>query len=83
MSAELASPGAESIDKTPLSPIVGNPPPPPTTGRNGRLTNQLQYLQKTVLKAMWKHNFAWPFHAPVDAIKLNLPVGLMALQVQC
>ena len=41
----------------------------------GRLTNQLQYLQKAVLKALWKHQYAWPFHTPVDADKLNLPVS--------
>ena len=40
----------------------------------GSMTNQLQYLQKVVLKALWKHQFAWPFHTPVDAQKLNLPV---------
>ncbi|XP_029658455.1 bromodomain-containing protein 3 isoform X3 [Octopus sinensis] len=39
----------------------------------GRLTNQLQYLLKVVVKAVWKHQFAWPFHQPVDAEKLNLP----------
>jgi len=38
------------------------------------MTNQLQYLQKVVLKALWKHQFAWPFYTPVDAQKLNLPV---------
>lgn len=43
--------------------------------RSGSLTNQLQYLQKVVLKALWKHQFAWPFHGPVDAKKLNLPVS--------
>jgi len=43
---------------------------------SGRMTNQLQYLQKTVLKALWKHQFAWPFYQPVDAQKLNLPVSV-------
>ena len=23
---------------------------------------------------VWKHQFAWPFHTPVDAVKLCLPV---------
>uniref|UniRef100_A0AAY3ZUJ3 Bromodomain containing 2 n=1 Tax=Denticeps clupeoides TaxID=299321 RepID=A0AAY3ZUJ3_9TELE len=46
------------------------PPPPPSVKR---LTNQLQYLLKVVLKTLWKHHFAWPFHAPVDVVKLNLP----------
>ncbi|KAL3871462.1 hypothetical protein ACJMK2_039458 [Sinanodonta woodiana] len=39
----------------------------------GRLTNQLQYLNKVVMKAVWRHQFAWPFHQPVDADKLGLP----------
>lgn len=43
--------------------------------RPKRQTNQLQYLLKVVVKALWKHQFAWPFHAPVDALKLNLPVS--------
>uniref|UniRef100_A0A8C1VVR1 Bromodomain containing 4 n=1 Tax=Cyprinus carpio TaxID=7962 RepID=A0A8C1VVR1_CYPCA len=54
---------------------VFNPCPPeiinPT--RPKRQTNQLQYLLKVVLKTLWKHQFAWPFHSPVDAVKLNLP----------
>jgi bromodomain-containing protein 4 len=25
------------------------------------------------MKAVWKHQFGWPFHCPVDAIKLNIP----------
>lgn len=61
-------------------------PPPPTyinPDRQKRQTNQLQYLLKIVLKALWKHQFAWPFQAPVDAVKLNLPVsaGLISLCV--
>lgn len=56
---------------------AGNPPPPETSNplRPKRQTNQLQYLLKVVLKALWKHQFSWPFQAPVDAIKLNLPVS--------
>ncbi|XP_004841337.1 bromodomain testis-specific protein isoform X2 [Heterocephalus glaber] len=54
---------------------IVNPPPPEyiNTKKNGRLTNQLQYLQKVVLKALWKHAFSWPFQQPVDAVKLKLP----------
>ncbi|KAK3705141.1 hypothetical protein RRG08_005530 [Elysia crispata] len=51
------------------------PPPPPTPKskqRRGRNTNQLQFMLKTVLKAVWKHQFAWPFHQPVDAEKMQL-----------
>ncbi|XP_028148719.1 bromodomain-containing protein 3 isoform X4 [Diabrotica virgifera virgifera] len=51
-----------------VQPLVQPPPESP-----GRVTNQLQFLQKTVLKAVWKHQFAWPFQQPVDARKLNLP----------
>lgn len=45
--------------------------------RPGRQTNQLQFLQRVVVKTMWKHQFAWPFHQPVDAGKLNLPVSFL------
>ncbi|XP_015222418.1 bromodomain-containing protein 3 isoform X8 [Lepisosteus oculatus] len=52
-----------------------NPPPPEVTNPNkpGRKTNQLQYMQNVVVKTLWKHQFAWPFYQPVDAIKLSLP----------
>jgi hypothetical protein len=42
--------------------------------KRGRVTNQLQFLKNVVLKGLWKHPFCWPFHVPVDAAKLNLPV---------
>uniref|UniRef100_A0A2C9KCG6 Bromodomain-containing protein 2 n=1 Tax=Biomphalaria glabrata TaxID=6526 RepID=A0A2C9KCG6_BIOGL len=48
------------------------PPPPKPKGRRGRNTNQLQFMLKTVVKAVWKHQFAWPFHQPVDAVKMQL-----------
>ncbi|XP_059514426.1 bromodomain-containing protein 3 isoform X3 [Myotis daubentonii] len=52
-----------------------NPPPPEVANpaKPGRKTNQLQYMQNVVVKTLWKHQFAWPFYQPVDAIKLNLP----------
>ena len=49
----------------------------------GRQTNQLQYLQKVVMKALWKHQFAWPFHQPVDHIKLALPVSIPLSGREC
>uniref|UniRef100_A0A8C3WH26 Bromodomain testis-specific protein n=1 Tax=Catagonus wagneri TaxID=51154 RepID=A0A8C3WH26_9CETA len=56
---------------------IVNPPPPEyiNTKKDGRWTDQLQYLQKIVLKALWKHSFSWPFQQPVDAVKLKLPPG--------
>uniref|UniRef100_A0A087Y050 Bromodomain containing 3 n=1 Tax=Poecilia formosa TaxID=48698 RepID=A0A087Y050_POEFO len=52
-----------------------NPPPPEVTDPNkpGRRTNQLQYMEKVVVKALWRHQFAWPFYQPVDAVSLGLP----------
>ncbi|XP_051026260.1 bromodomain testis-specific protein [Acomys russatus] len=52
-----------------------NPPPPEylNARKNGRQTNQLQFLHKVVLKALWRHSFSWPFQQPVDAVKLKLP----------
>lgn len=56
----------------PVNGIV-QPPVIPPPERPGRCTNQLQFLLKTVMKAVWKHQFSWPFQQPVDAKKLNLP----------
>ncbi|CAH1736719.1 bromodomain-containing protein 3-like isoform X2 [Aphis gossypii] len=58
-----------------IEPVNGivQPPVVPPPNRPGRLTNKLNFLQKTVMKALWKHQHAWPFYQPVDASKLNLP----------
>ncbi|NXK31916.1 BRDT protein, partial [Piprites chloris] len=55
--------------------IIINPPPPEYLNNksSGCQTNQLQYLQRVVMKAVWRHNYSWPFHQPVDAAELNLP----------
>ncbi|XP_061590408.1 bromodomain-containing protein 4-like isoform X3 [Cololabis saira] len=59
----------------PDPPQVLNPPPPEVTNPNkpGRRTNQLQYMQRVVIKSLWRHKFAWPFYQPVDAVSLGLP----------
>lgn len=71
--------GSSSSQGQPSSQAPGIFSPGPTeinnSSRPKRQTNQLQYLLKVVLKSLWKHQFAWPFHSPVDAIKLNLPVS--------
>ena len=38
-----------------------------------RLTNKLQLMKENVLKPVWRHQFAWPFHVPVDTVQLGLP----------
>lgn len=40
---------------------------------NGKQTNQLKFIQQVIVKALWKHNFSWPFQKPVDAEALGLP----------
>ena len=42
----------------------------------GRVTNQLQYLLKSVLRVLWRHHYAWPFQKPVDPVALNIPVSV-------
>ena len=66
-------PREESI----LEPINGivQPPVVPPPNCPGRCTNKLKYIQKTIMKALWKHEYAWPFHQSVDAKKLGLPVS--------
>uniref|UniRef100_A0A3B4ZTQ4 Bromodomain-containing protein 2 n=1 Tax=Stegastes partitus TaxID=144197 RepID=A0A3B4ZTQ4_9TELE len=55
--------------------VVGNPPPPEVINskKPGRVTNQLRYLEKVVIKALWSHQYSWPFQQPVDAVALHLP----------
>jgi hypothetical protein len=61
--------------EVPVEPVNGivQPAVKPHPDRPGRATNQIHYLAKTVMKVVWKHQFAWPFQQPVDANKLNLP----------
>lgn len=63
--------------------VSGNPPPPEVINakRPGRVTNQLQYLEKVVIKALWRHQFSWPFRQPVDAVSLRIPVSQTNLQM--
>ncbi|XP_076353714.1 bromodomain-containing protein 3-like isoform X2 [Tachypleus tridentatus] len=56
----------------PVNGIV-QPPFVPSPDKPHRNTNQLQFLLKVVMKAVWKHQFAWPFREPVDTIRLKLP----------
>lgn len=69
--ADPSTPKADGVSE----PVNGTVQPPvnPPPDRPGRLTNQLHFLAKTVMKDVWKHKFSWPFQQPVDAKKLNLP----------
>ncbi|KAL3276448.1 hypothetical protein HHI36_011829 [Cryptolaemus montrouzieri] len=61
--------------EAPMEPVNGmvQPPVHPPPDKPGPVTNQLQFLQKNVFKAVWKHRFSWPFQHPVDTKKLGLP----------
>ncbi|XP_063056599.1 bromodomain testis-specific protein isoform X2 [Engraulis encrasicolus] len=62
------------VTQPPIARMAGNPPPPDYKNpkKPGRLTNQLQYLER-VVRSLWKHQFSWPFRYPVDAVQLKLP----------
>lgn len=73
--------GGGEKEKTPprieqiVEPVKGvvQPVVKPHPNRPGRATNQLHYIAKTVMKAVWKHQYSWPFQTPVDADDLKLP----------
>ncbi|XP_023222711.1 bromodomain-containing protein 3-like [Centruroides sculpturatus] len=70
-------------DEISLEPVNGVVQPPfIPTNKPHRNTNQLQFFLKVVIKAIWKHQFAWPFYEPVDAVKLNIPVSDVVLMAQ-
>ncbi|KAJ6635487.1 Bromodomain-containing protein 4 [Pseudolycoriella hygida] len=71
MESKEPPPRVEPIVEAVNGIVQPNVVPPPD--RPGRSTNQLSFLLKTVMKAIWKHHFSWPFQQPVDAKKLNLP----------
>ena len=64
---------ANTAAHMPMSPVK-SPKQTRFSSRRGHVTNQLQYIKNVLLKALWKHQFAWPFYQPVDHIKLNLQV---------
>eukprot|EP00092_Neocalanus_flemingeri_P000737 GFUD01000781.1.p1 GENE.GFUD01000781.1~~GFUD01000781.1.p1 ORF type:complete len:937 (+),score=231.94 GFUD01000781.1:203-3013(+) len=45
--------------------------PPPNIP--GPTNSQLMYLKNTVMQAVWNHKLSWPFQAPVDAMKSDIP----------
>lgn len=49
-------------------------------GGVGWTTNKLEYIRSNVMAPLWMHPFAWPFHVPVDAVQLKLPVGTPLLR---
>lgn len=79
----LSAAPAMSTDTNPAPAKLVNPPPPEVTdpAKPGRRTNQLHYMQNVVTKSLWRHQFAWPFHQPVDAVALGLSVSCFQTQV--
>ena len=67
--------GWSSPRQEPVSGLV-QPRVVPPVGKPTRHTNQLDYMQREVLRAVLKHKHAWPFAKPVDAVKLGLTVSL-------
>lgn len=67
----LSMPSVMPKDNLLKPPCPESTMPPPN--KKGKVTNQLLFIQKKVLPAIWSHKFSWPFKKPVDAVKLNLP----------
>lgn len=77
--------GKDGVYLLSLHHTQAQPKPPPLPPTNpvekvegegqGRVTNQLQYLLKSVLRVLWRHHYAWPFQKPVDPVALKIPVS--------
>lgn len=83
MAEDQPLPGATTMSADKDPPPLVNPPPPEVENSNkpGRRTNQLQFMQNIVIKSLWRHQFAWPFYQPVDAVALGLSVSSLTKHV--
>lgn len=89
-SCDLSLSHSPSLSHTHTQAVTSKPPPPTDVvekspaaaggigggggGPEGRVTNQLQYLLKSVVRVLWRHHYAWPFQKPVDPVALKIPV---------
>uniref|UniRef100_A0A8D2FS79 Bromo domain-containing protein n=1 Tax=Theropithecus gelada TaxID=9565 RepID=A0A8D2FS79_THEGE len=64
--SETSFPLVPALQLTPANPLPQDLPNPK---KPEGVTNQLQYLHKVVMEALWKHQFT-QFRQPVDAVKL-------------
>uniref|UniRef100_A0AC34RSG6 Bromodomain-containing protein n=1 Tax=Panagrolaimus sp. JU765 TaxID=591449 RepID=A0AC34RSG6_9BILA len=62
--------GWETPTQLPINGVV-QPRVVPPPGKPTKHTNRIEFLY-TVIKSLKKHNHAWPFEKPVDAVKLIL-----------
>ena len=58
-----------------------NPPYMASPDKPGRLTNQLLFLRRDVIRSLWKHDYAWPFQQPVDTKDFNIPVSFFIINI--
>ena len=47
--------------------------------REGRKTNQLEYLRHVVMKALWNHPDSRMFKSPVDIIDIGIPNNIKVI----
>jgi len=74
------SPGIGRFGSSPEASYHGGSSPLKST-QKPKMTNQLSYIKNFVMKALFKHQYAWPFHKPVDAVKLGLPVWTLLKKI--
>ncbi|GAU97486.1 hypothetical protein RvY_08770 [Ramazzottius varieornatus] len=75
-SSEVTSVNTDTSSAKQARPGGAGGPSPSAAGNRintGTTTNQLLFIQRTVLKPLWNSQMANPFKTPVDAVKLNLP----------
>lgn len=75
---DLSIPTQENPQRTQSLSDISAATSPATTSnhtRHGRMTNQLHFLNRHVLRILRNHSSAVPFKVPVDWKKLNIPVS--------
>jgi len=71
---EAANPARTLVSASPLTSLaIANPTRAANKMTRANKSGQLSYLETVIMPSLWKQEHSWPFHKPVDPVKLNIP----------